>query len=109
MTDQLLQSEEHRRADGTRPLELGRPARTIAPAYVDPQVGRELECYVVRQSAIHDRPVPARCRVRIVAGDHYLERVGQDGAGNPLDYTIAYCAPCAIHEWAAWGVRECTP
>jgi hypothetical protein len=109
MTFTLEQQTVTGTPDGSRPLEVGRPAPFLIPSYVDPVTGAERTCFTVATAEHFGVDVPAACRVRIVTGDHYLRRAERDTDNQLTGRVSAYCAPCAVSLWAAWDVREVTP
>ncbi|MBV9291076.1 MAG: hypothetical protein JO222_01405 [Frankiales bacterium] len=106
MTDMLL--EDHRLADGTRPLVIGRSVPFLSIERLHPTAD-SVACFTVALSAGNNDQPPAHCQRRIQPGRWYLQQLERDGDDVETGRVFAYCAPCAIRDAAAWDVREVRP
>lgn len=102
----LLQVEEHRVADGTRPLEVGKSRPALQPSLLELNA-RTVTCFSVTFAAATGTEPHPSCRRVVQPGEHYLLFIEHDAAGNPLpQHTHTYCASCAVRECHWWQVSE---
>lgn len=102
----ILRLGEHRpEPDGTRPLVLGRALASLSPAFLDPS-DQPVQCWIAKVAALEMLDPPAFCQQTIEPGRHYLIHTETDAGFHTLPLRRAYCAPCAIREWAFWDVHE---
>lgn len=106
MTADLAQ-QQLRIPDDSRPLLIGRPTSAVVSTRLGP-FAEPVTCTGTVWGERYDC-VPAYCRRLIQPGDHYLLLVETNGDGEPSGRTFPYCAPCAVHDAAAWDVQEAVP